>query len=91
MIENVVPAPVVTHAAPAPVFEYVAPVPVIEYIAPAPAVICAVPSPQFLLVSTTTTVTADVNLDITGLVKPAIFQYCCGGFCATGRWFTSSL
>ena len=39
---------------------------------------------------TSATVTTGVNLDVTGLVLPAIFQYCCGGFCVTGRWFTSS-
>ena len=70
VIHHVVPAPVVSHAAPTPVFEYLAPAPVIEYIAPAPAVASAVPSQQLPPAYTMTTVTTDVNFDITGLVNP---------------------
>ena len=65
----VVPALVVTHDARAPVFEYLAPAPVIEYIAPATAMTYAVPSQQLPPAVTMTTVTADVNFDITGLVN----------------------
>ena len=72
VIEYVVPAPTVTHAALAPVFEYVAPAPVIEYIAPAPAMTCAAPSQQIPPAYTMTTVTPDVNFDITGLVNPRL-------------------
>ena len=57
-------------AAPVPIFEYVAPAPVIENIAPAPAVTSDVPSQQQPPVCTTTTVTPDDNLDITGLLYP---------------------
>ena len=78
------------HDAQAPVFEYVALAPVIENIAPAPAVILPVPCQQLPPVYTTATVASDVNLDITSLVSPHFFQYCGGGFCATGRCFSSS-
>ena len=70
VFEQVVPAHVATHAAPAPVFEYVASALVTENIAPAPAVPFDAPSQQFFPAYTTTTVTTDVNLDFTGLVKP---------------------
>ena len=42
----------------------------IEYVAPAPAVTYVVPSQQLSPVYTTTTVTADDNFDMTGLVYP---------------------
>ena len=41
-----------------------------DYIAPAPAVTYVVPSQQLPPVYTTTTVTTDDNLDMTGLVNP---------------------
>ena len=69
VIEHVIPAPAVPHVAPAPVIEYVSSAPVIEYIAPAPAVTLFVPSQQFHPAYTMTTVTTDVNFDITGLVN----------------------
>ena len=71
ILKHVSPAPAATCAAtatPAPVNEHVAPAPVIEYIAPAPAVTYVVPSQQSPPVYTTTTVTTDDNLDMTGLV-----------------------
>ena len=37
------------------------------------------------------TVTTGVNLDNYQFGELAFFHYCSGGFCATGRWFTSSL
>ena len=61
-------APDATHAAPAPVFEHVAPTPVIEYIAPAPAMTYAAPSQQLPPAYTMTTITTDINFDITGLI-----------------------
>ena len=70
VIEHVDPAPTVAHAASAPVFEYVAPAPLIEYIAPAPAMIYAAPSQQLPPAYTMTTLTTDVNFDISGLVNP---------------------
>ena len=70
MIEHVVQHPVVTHAAPAPVIEYVSSAPAIEYIAPAPAVTLDVPSQQLHPTYVMTTMTTDVNSDITGLVNP---------------------
>ena len=70
VIKHVTPAPAVLHVAPVPVIEYVLPAPVIEYIAPAPAVTYVVPSQQLPPVYTTTTVTTDDNLDMTGLVCP---------------------
>ena len=69
VIEIVAPAPTVTCAASVPVFEYVSPAPLIDHIAPAPAVTYVVPSQQLLPVYTTTTVTTDDNLDMTGLVN----------------------
>ena len=63
-------APVATHAAPAPAFDYVTPAPVIQNIAPVPAVTSDAHSQQLPPVYTTTTVTTDDNLDITGLVYP---------------------
>ena len=61
-----------TYAAPASVhvIEYVTPAPVIENIAPVPAVTSDVHSQQLPPVYTTTTVTADDYLDITGLMYP---------------------
>ena len=53
-----------------PVFEYAAPAPVTGYIAPAPAVTSDAHSQQLPPVYTTTTVTTDDNLDITGLMYP---------------------
>ena len=57
-------------SAQSPVIEYVAPAPVMEYIAPAPAVTYDAPSQQLPPTYTTTTVTTDVNLDITSMVNP---------------------
>ena len=71
ILKHVSPAPAATCAATAtsaPVNEYVAPALVIEYSAPAVAVTYVVPSQQLPPVYTTTTVTTDDNLDMTGLV-----------------------
>ena len=70
VIEYVVPAPAVNYVAPAPVIEYLSSAPVTEHIAPAPAVTLSAPRQQLPPVYTTTTVTTDVNLHFTGLVKP---------------------
>ena len=70
VIEIEAPAPAVTYAATVPVFEYVSPAPLIDYIAPALAVTYVVPIQQLPPVYTTTTVTTDDNLAMTGLVNP---------------------
>ena len=61
-----------TYAAPASVhvIEYVTPALVMVNIAPVPAVTSDVPSQQLPPACTTTTDTADDNLDVTGLVYP---------------------
>ena len=61
---------ILTACSRAPVFEYMAPAPVTEHIAPVPAVTSDAHSQQLPPVYTTTTVTADDNLDIIGLVYP---------------------
>ena len=68
VIEIVAPGPAVTYAASVLVFEYVSPAPLIDYIAPASAVTYVVPNQQLPPENTTTTVTTDDNLDMTGFV-----------------------
>ena len=53
------------------------------------AVTYAPPSQQLL--SIMKIVTTGVNLDHHRVGEPAIFYSCCGGFCATGPWFTFPL
>ena len=59
-------------------------------IAPATAMTYAAPSEQLPPAYTMTTVTTYVKFAHYWFGKPAIFHCCSGGFCATGRWFTSS-
>ena len=59
------------------------------YVTPAPVIVTfVVPSQQLPPVYTTTTVTADDNLDLISLVYPQFS--CSGAFCASCRWFSSS-
>ena len=90
VIENGVFSTCCQFVAPALVIEYVSSAPAIEYIAPAPAMTLAASSQQLPLAYTMTNGTTDDIFDITGLVKPQFFHFCCGGFSTTGRWFISS-
>ena len=70
VMKHVTPAAAVPNVSLVLVIEYVLPASVIECNAPAPAVTYVELSLQLLLVYTTTTVTTDDNLDMTGLVYP---------------------